>query len=220
MALFYNAYTYYYSCFNFVFPSIYILRKIFFVIGAYSVKVKIFFTLLFNLVIFNFAVADTSIETQIEIDTSKLQLAVMREGNILLLIKDISIGRFGSSRIRIRGSNITPIGTFKISSIRKSQNFYKFFALEYPNRENADLALQENRIDFATWEEITKAIDKNRPVPQNTLLGGHLGIHGIGKGDIDIHRRYNWTNGCIAITNEQIDQLSHWVRPGMRVTIF
>ncbi len=188
--------------------------------GAYLVKVKIFFALLLNLVIFNFAVADTSTETRIEIDTSKLQLAVIRRGKVLLLIKDISIGRFGSSRIRIRGSNLTPMGTFKISSIRKSQNFYKFFALEYPNRENADLALQENRIDLATWEKIIKAIDKNRPVPQNTSLGGHLGIHGIGKGDIDIHRRYNWTNGCVAITNEQIDQLSRWVRPGIRVTIF
>lgn len=181
---------------------------------------KVFLAFLLNLLVFNFAAASSSSETWIEIDTSRLQLIVKNEGKVSLLITNISIGRFGASRIRMRGSNLTPIGTFRISSIRSSQRFYKFFAIDYPNRETADLARKENRIDLATWEKIIKAIDNNQPVPQDTLLGGHLGIHGIGKGDIGIHRRYNWTNGCIALTNQQIDQLSRWLKLGMRVTIF
>jgi len=181
---------------------------------------KLFLAFLLNSIVFNFAAADTTTETWIEVDTSKQQLVVMTEWEVLLLIKGISIGRFGASRARMRGSNLTPIGTFKISSIRNSQRFYKFFAIDYPNRETADLARQENRIDLATWEKIIKAIDNNRPVPQDTPLGGYLGIHGIGKGNPDIHRRYNWTNGCIALTNQQINQLSRWLKPGMRVTIF
>lgn len=180
----------------------------------------LFFFFLFNLLVSDWTVADTLTETWIEVDTSRLRLTVMREGKVLLSIQDISIGRFGASRIRMRGSNLTPIGSFRITSIRDSRRFYKFFAIDYPNQEAADLALQENQIDRATWERITKAIANNRPVPQDTPLGGHLGIHGIGKGDIDIHRRYNWTNGCIALTNEQIDQLSHWLKPGMRIIIF
>lgn len=168
----------------------------------------------------NLTFADTESEIWIEIDTSKLQLAVMKKGTILLLFNDISIGRFGASQTRMLGSNLTPIGTFKISSIRDSQRFYKFFGIDFPNREIADLALQENKINLATWEKIITAIDNNQPVPQNTPLGGHLGIHGTGKGDLAIHQRFNWTNGCIALTNTQINQLSRWVKRGMRVIIF
>jgi len=181
---------------------------------------KVLFAFLLNLLVFNFAAASNQTEIWIEVDTSRLQLTVMNAGKVSLLIKGISIGRFGASRIRMRGSNLTPIGTFRISSIRNSQRFYKFFGIDYPNRKTADLALQENRIDLVTWKKIIKAIDNNMPVPQDTPLGGHLGIHGIGKGDIDVHRRYNWTNGCIALTNEQINQLNRWLKPGMRVTIF
>ena len=55
--------------------------------------------------------------------------------------------------------------------------------------------------------------------PQDTPLGGQIGIHGIGNGDQDIHHNYNWTNGCIALTNEQIDQLGKWIKPGVLVNI-
>ncbi len=178
---------------------------------------KLFLTLLLAS---NLTFANAESEIWIEINTSKLQLAIMKEGKTLLLFSDISIGRFGASRTRMHGSNLTPIGTFKISSIRDSQRFYKFFAIDYPNREIADLALQENRINLATWERVIKAIDNNQLAPQDTPLGGHLGIHGIGEGDIDIHHRFNWTNGCIALTNAQINQLSRWLKRGMRVIIF
>ncbi|MDT8364492.1 MAG: L,D-transpeptidase [Nitrosomonas sp.] len=169
---------------------------------------------------FSFSAVSAEPDIWIEIDTSKLQLVVIKNGKVSLRLNGISTGRFGASRMRMKGSNLTPIGTFKISSIRESQRFYKFFAIDYPNREIADLALRENRIDLATWKKIIHAIDNNKPVPQDTPLGGHLGVHGLGKGDLDIHRQYNWTNGCIALTNTQIDQLGRWLKPGMRVIIF
>ena len=55
--------------------------------------------------------------------------------------------------------------------------------------------------------------------PQQTALGGHIGIHGIGAGDPRIHEDFNWTSGCIALTNAQIDDLAGWVRLGMRVVV-
>ena len=53
-----------------------------------------------------------------------------------------------------------------------------------------------------------------------TTLGGLIGIHGIGKGDPRVHRDFNWTFGCVALTNEQIDQLRPWVRLGTRVVLY
>jgi len=42
----------------------------------------------------------------------------------------------------------------------------------------------------------------------------------IGAGDPKIHASYNWTKGCIALTNSQIDELAQWIRLGVRVVIY
>ena len=46
-----------------------------------------------------------------------------------------------------------------------------------------------------------------------------IGIHGIGNGDIEVHKEYNWTNGCVALTNEEIDELVKWINIGTPVEI-
>ena len=46
-----------------------------------------------------------------------------------------------------------------------------------------------------------------------------IGIHGIGDGDRGVHRDFNWTNGCVALTNEEIDELLRWVKIGTPVEI-
>ena len=55
--------------------------------------------------------------------------------------------------------------------------------------------------------------------PQNTPLGGQIGIHGLGNADERIHKVFDWTHGCIALTNPQIDQLSQWIDTGTVVKI-
>ncbi|MGG7055437.1 L,D-transpeptidase family protein [Nitrosomonas sp. ANs5] len=158
-------------------------------------------------------------ETWIIVDTTQLHLKVMQNDNVRLLLDNISIGRYGASKQRMKGSNQTPIGTFRIGWVKPDSRFYRFFGFNYPNREAADLALAENRISPKIWQTIIDAIERNDIPPQDTPLGGFLGIHGIGRGDRHIHAIYNWTNGCIALTNDQIDQLSPWLKTGMRVEI-
>ena len=67
-------------------------------------------------------------------------------------------------------------------------------------------------IDKKTYRGIIKAHENNQVPPQNTPLGGMLGIHGLGKADRKIHEQMNWTHGCIALTNEQIIQLDSWIK--------
>jgi L,D-peptidoglycan transpeptidase YkuD (ErfK/YbiS/YcfS/YnhG family) len=50
-------------------------------------------------------------------------------------------------------------------------------------------------------------------------LGGQIGIHGLGSGDIKVHEVFDWTHGCIALTNSQIDHLSQLVDTGTVVKI-
>jgi lipoprotein-anchoring transpeptidase ErfK/SrfK len=36
---------------------------------------------------------------------------------------------------------------------------------------------------------------------------------------VEVHNRFNWTNGCIALTNDQVDELAGWVNVGTKVRI-
>jgi L,D-peptidoglycan transpeptidase YkuD (ErfK/YbiS/YcfS/YnhG family) len=55
--------------------------------------------------------------------------------------------------------------------------------------------------------------------PQDTPLGGQIGIHGLGSADARVHEFFDWTHGCIALTNSQIDHLSQIVDTGTLVKI-
>ena len=59
------------------------------------------------------------------------------------------------------------------------------------------MALEQGLIGPVTFKEIDNAYRWKQEPPVYTTLGGYLGIHGLGAGDIEVHRSYNWTNGCI-----------------------
>nr|WP_214449547.1 L,D-transpeptidase [Flavihumibacter rivuli] len=53
--------------------------------------------------------------------------------------------------------------------------------------------------------------------------GGEIKIHGLPNGKAFIgrfHRFYDWTNGCIALTNEEVCQLYDRVLIGTPIEIF
>ena len=69
-----------------------------------------------------------------------------------------------------------------------------------------------------TYERVRTAWSNGRTPPQDTPLGGQIGIHGVGAGDPRIHSAgINWTSGCVALDNHQIDALRPMVKKGMRV---
>lgn len=155
----------------------------------------------------------------INVDTQNLTLSVMNGETIEAVFDNIAIGRFGASKARMMGDNKTPLGSFRIGWIKEPSRYYRFFVFDFPNREAANLALAEKRITMETWQSIINAIEAGRTPPQDTPLGGYLGIHGLGRGDSKVHQQFNWTNGCIALTNKQIDKLSKWLKPGMLVEV-
>lgn len=155
----------------------------------------------------------------IDVNTTKHTLAVMQGDNVQAIFENIAIGRFGTTQFKMRNDDKTPLGKFRIGWINEQSRYYRFFGLDYPNREAADLALEENRITVETWQSIIDNTNIGKTPPQNTPLGGHIGIHGIGAGDHEVHNQFNWTNGCIALTNQQIDQLGQWLKPGIMVRI-
>lgn len=155
----------------------------------------------------------------IDVDTTAHTLSVMQGDAIQAVFKNVAIGRYGTTWSKMTKDDKTPLGKFRVGWINEKSRYYRFFGLNYPNLDTAKRALDENRITEETWLSILKAKIMGKTPPQDTSLGGHIGIHGIGRGDQDIHHSYNWTNGCVALTNEQIDQLGRWIKPGVLVNI-
>jgi murein L,D-transpeptidase YafK len=156
---------------------------------------------------------------RILIDTKELTLKVIQGGQEALSFSDIAIGRYGATTDKKRGDHKTPLGHFTIGWITDKTSFHRFFGFRYPNKEYAERAFQDGLLDQKTRNRILQAFAAGRLPPQNTALGGNLGIHGIGKGDTNIHQLYNWTSGCVALTNEQIDSLTPWIKVGTSVEI-
>ncbi len=155
----------------------------------------------------------------IDVDTTAHTLTVMQGDAVQLTFENVAIGRFGTTWFKKTKDDKTPLGQFRIGWINEQSRYYRFFGLDYPNRETAQRALEEGVITEEAWLSILNATNRERTPPQNTPLGGYIGIHGIGRGDPEVHDQFNWTNGCIALTNEQIDQLGEWAKPGVMVKI-
>ncbi len=153
------------------------------------------------------------------IDTGKLTLQVMQAGQAELTLNNIAIGRFGTSADKRRADNTTPLGRYRITKIEADSGFHRFIGLDYPGIEQAEAAYRQGAIGQREHLAILRAHREGLAPPQNTALGGHIGIHGLGQGDPRWHETLNWTRGCIALTNDQIDTLMPWVRADMIVEI-
>ncbi len=153
------------------------------------------------------------------VDTASLTLSLMQGDAVLLRYDNIAIGSRGATWSKQTRDEKTPMGDFRINEIRVSERFRLFLSLDYPNMQHAKRALQEGRLTAGEYQEIEQARSKGVPPPQDTPLGGHLGIHGLGSGDREIHDQVNWTDGCIALTNEQVEELAALITRGTVVRI-
>jgi hypothetical protein len=101
---------------------------------------------------------------------------------------------------RLKGDKATPEGMYKISKKfdgRKTK-YYKALLLDYPNEE-----------DIAKFKaEISKG-----SLPESAKIGGLIEIHGNGGKGID------WTEGCVALTDKEMDVVFKITRVGTPVTI-
>jgi murein L,D-transpeptidase YafK len=158
----------------------------------------------------------------LEVYKSNKELIVKDEETILKKYR-IATGRGGAGTKTKMGDKKTPIGQYKILEFRDNSRFHFFMQINYPNPIDAWYGYKNNLIDGKEFKEIIKASTTNELPPQNTRLGGYLGLHGIGETTSDkmtIHERQDWTEGCIALTNEEISELRQFVSIGTSVLIF
>ncbi|MFL5772858.1 MAG: murein L,D-transpeptidase family protein [Flavisolibacter sp.] len=115
---------------------------------------------------------------------------------------------FGNNSLddkKVEGDRNTPEGSFRIINKRIHEKWDRYMGLDYPNKESLEKFNQRK---------------KNGEIPASASPGGGIGIHGTWpKDDFVVDRYKNWTNGCISLKNEDIEDLYSYITIGTPITI-
>jgi murein L,D-transpeptidase YafK len=158
----------------------------------------------------------------IEIVKSKKKL-YLKKGDKVCKEYNVAVGKGGSPDKLYRGDNRTPEGVYRIRKFNYNSRFVLFMGLDYPNKEDAENGLRYGLISFNDYLKIKNNIENDEMPPQNTELGGQIGIHGMNP-NLSAEEKYlyhdaNWTNGCIALENTDILDLYRYCTVGTKVVI-
>lgn len=111
----------------------------------------------------------------------------------------------------MEGDGRTPEGWFRTSD-KPSSRFYNAIRIHYPGERHAIQAYNRRIINEATRDRIVTASANGSIPPQNTLLGGEILLHGGGSSS-------DWTAGCVALSNQDVDELRSVLPRDMRTWI-
>ncbi|MBI3781957.1 MAG: L,D-transpeptidase [Deltaproteobacteria bacterium] len=141
---------------------------------------------------------------------------LLQDGERVLRSFPIVLGTDPKGGKLYRGDGRTPEGTYYIGEKRPNSRFRRFLGISYPNITDAERAVQDKLINDDQWADIFFANLNNTMPPANTSLGGRVGIHGFGgRPEMPI----DWTEGCIAVPDGDIDYLYDTVPLGTPVII-
>lgn len=99
----------------------------------------------------------------------------------------VALGESPLGRKEYQGDKRTPEGRYTIDDKNPRSAYHKNLGISYPNED-----------------------DRKRALDRGRDPGGDIKIHGLAPMFADIgpaHRATDWTYGCVAVTNEEIDEL-------------
>ena len=113
---------------------------------------------------------------------------------------DVEFGKNWLGPKKMKGDFATPEGEYRITKKKESREtrYYRALCVNYPNDA-----------DYARFSEMKRkgVIAKNRDI------GGLIEVHGDGGKGAD------WTEGCVALSNSDMDKLFKLTSPGTPITI-
>jgi murein L,D-transpeptidase YafK len=135
------------------------------------------------------------------------KVVVIKKKRVLLLVKDgeilrryrVAIGRNPVGTKTRQGDNRTPEGVYVLDKRNPRSRFYRSIHISYPNSD-----------------------DISRAQRRGVSPGCDIMIHGLPRNyeDVgDLHTVTDWTKGCIAVTNAEIDEIWSFVPDGTPIEI-
>ena len=135
---------------------------------------------------------------KIVIEKSKRTMTLWHGSEILKTYKVALGGQPVGAKDR-QGDHKTPEGLYSVDRKNPASIFHRALHLSYPS-----------------------TADRQRAAKMGVSAGGDVEIHGLGDkfGWVgSAHRLHDWTDGCIAVTNEEIDEIWPLVEIGTPVEI-
>jgi murein L,D-transpeptidase YafK len=120
-------------------------------------------------------------------------------GNQVLKTYAVALGGEPRGRKVCQGDNRTPEGTYVIDSRNRGSRYHRSLHVSYPNATDREAARQA------------------RCSP-----GGDIMVHGLPNGYAWLgrsHTLHDWTLGCIAVTNDEIEEIWRLVPNGTLIEI-
>ncbi len=130
-----------------------------------------------------------------------------------------AIGRGAPGPKRARGDLRTPEGRYHVAGPPRASRFHLFVPIDYPAPSDAEAALAEGRLSARDHARILEAHEERRLPPQDTPLGGGIGLHGEGARWRGSTAELNWTLGCVAVRDSEIERLAALLEIGTPVEI-
>lgn len=135
------------------------------------------------------------------------RLVVLKRQHKLLLMSgdqvvksyQVALGSGGLAPKRRQGDHRTPEGPYTIDYRNPASRFHLALHISYPQQT-----------------------DKQRARQLGVNPGGDIMIHGLGPSFSwagELHRNHDWTDGCIAVTDEEMDEIWQAVPDGTPVEI-
>ena len=124
---------------------------------------------------------------------------VLFHGKKALRTYKVALGTVPAGPKRVEGDHRTPEGIYHIDAKNPKSRFHLALHLSYPDRADVERA---RRLGM-------------RP-------GGAIMIHGLAPSFAylgALHRQTDWTDGCIAVTNAEIEEIWRMVPVGTKVEI-
>ena len=135
----------------------------------------------------------------VKVDKSDRKMYLL-DGSKVVRTYDIALGANPYGHKIQEGDERTPEGVYILDYLKLDSAFYKAMHVSYPNKK-----------------DILHSKSLGKPT------GGDIKIHGIRNGSDYIskfQRWKDWTAGCIAVTNEEVDELYESVKIGAKIEIF
>jgi hypothetical protein len=137
--------------------------------------------------------------TVILVDKLRRQLLV-RRGRDDLASFTVDLGAGGIATKTRAGDEFTPEGRYEVTEVRGpgQTRYHRALMLNYPNADD---------------RQRFRAAKRAGHVPRDGHIGSNIEIHGEGG------RAQDWTQGCVALSNGDMDELTILVGVGTPVTI-
>jgi murein L,D-transpeptidase YafK len=154
--------------------------------------------LLFTSLLLLFAQSSSANVDLVVVYKRERKLVLLSQGKELRSYK-IALGREPIGPKARQGDHRTPEGIYILDSRNPNSRFYKAFHISYPNSK-----------DIAAARGL------------GVSAGGDIMLHGLPKDYAWVgkaHALDDWTDGCVAVTNEEMDEIWKLVRVGTPIEI-